>query len=74
MDCVWEIYLHNTIRNMLTKDKSTMAENMYTNEIPHQSLFMFLGPETNLIITSSGLHFILLMVWFTPPLHKIKYD
>lgn len=42
-----------------------MAENIYT-EIPHQSLFYILGPETNLKITSSKLHFILLMVWFTP--------
>lgn len=47
-----------------------MAENIYT-EIPHQSLFIFWGlHETNLVITSSKLHFILLMVWFTPIAQK----
>lgn len=42
MDYVWEIYLYNIIRNMLTR-QSTMAENMNTNEIPHQSLLCFGG-------------------------------
>lgn len=71
MDYVWEVHLLCIIslETDAKKRHFTMAENIYT-EIPHQSLFIFWGlHETNLIITSSKLHF-LLMVWFTPIAQK----